>query len=155
MLKFRVSRATNSPAIGAATNIRMRMIQGIMTFSPSTPSRSGGGLSVILLLQNHPDDEDQSGDDANLRPQVSGPFPALHFPFTFSPISTSRRMAFDRVTSRATALRARGNYIEQRLNVSSIPAMAGSVKMRNTLLASRIFRRRLVLVAMISEAHTA
>lgn len=29
MSKFRVSRATNSPAIAAATNIRMRMIQGI------------------------------------------------------------------------------------------------------------------------------
>jgi hypothetical protein len=48
-----------------------------------TPAFWGGGRSVILLLQNHPDDEDQSGDDANLHPLVSSPFPALHFGFAF------------------------------------------------------------------------
>ena len=49
------------------------------------PSSTSGGRSVILLLQYDPDDEDQSGDDANLNPQVSCPFPALHFPFTVQP----------------------------------------------------------------------
>jgi hypothetical protein len=43
----------------------------------------GGGRSIILLLQNHPDDEDQSRDDADLNPEVSGPFPAFHLPFAF------------------------------------------------------------------------
>lgn len=44
--------------------------------------------SVILLLQNHPDDGDQSGDDADLNPQVSDPLPDVHFHFVFAFSST-------------------------------------------------------------------
>jgi hypothetical protein len=40
----------------------------LLISSPSARARPGGERSVILLLQNHPDDEDQSGDDANLNP---------------------------------------------------------------------------------------
>jgi hypothetical protein len=44
---------------------------------------STSGRSVILLPQNHPDDEDQSRDDANLNSEISDPFPAFHLPFAF------------------------------------------------------------------------
>jgi hypothetical protein len=75
-----------------------------------------------------------------------------HF-LAFSPISTSRRMASERVTSWAKALRfARAVTSSNGKKVSSIPAMAGSVKMRNTLFGIEDFRRRLTLVAVISAA---
>jgi hypothetical protein len=40
--------------------------------------RPAGGRSIILLLQNHPDDKCQSDDDAHLNLEISGPFPAIH-----------------------------------------------------------------------------
>jgi hypothetical protein len=44
-------------------------VHGKSPISPSPSARARrGGRSVILLLQNHPDDEDQSGDDADLNP---------------------------------------------------------------------------------------
>jgi hypothetical protein len=40
----------------------------IISPSPSARSRPGGEHSVILLLQNDPDDEDQNYDDTDLNP---------------------------------------------------------------------------------------
>jgi hypothetical protein len=45
-----------------------RRLRSVISRSPSARARPAGRRSVILLLQNHPDDEDQSGDYANLNP---------------------------------------------------------------------------------------
>jgi hypothetical protein len=58
--------------------------------------RPGGG-SVILLLQNHPYDEDHSADNADLNPEIFGPFQTLHFAFAFGPASRASRSAFRRL----------------------------------------------------------
>jgi hypothetical protein len=50
-----------------------------------------------LLLQNHPYDEDQSADNADLNPDIYGPFPALHFAFAFGPAWRASRSAFRRL----------------------------------------------------------
>jgi hypothetical protein len=64
-------RNLSNESVGVSP-ISMVKIEGdtfsVILFSPSARSRPGGGRSVILLLQNHPDDEDQSGDDADLNP---------------------------------------------------------------------------------------
>jgi hypothetical protein len=74
------------PIMTATVMTSRQAVAHFFAFSPGSTS----GRSVILLLQNHLDDEDQSGDDANLNSEMSDPFPTFHLPFALSPISTRR-----------------------------------------------------------------
>jgi hypothetical protein len=60
----------------------------IISISPSAPACG--------VLQDDPDDEDQSYNNPNLNFLLAGPFPTFHFDFAFSPSSTSWRMASGR-----------------------------------------------------------
>ena len=71
-----------------------RLVHLILAFRPSSASACN---SIILPLQDDPDHEHQSGDDAELNPQITGPFPALHFAFAFSSASRASRSALRRL----------------------------------------------------------
>ena len=53
--------------------------------SPSARARQAGAHSMIPPLQNDPDDEDQGCNDADLNPQIAGPFPFPSLCFCLEP----------------------------------------------------------------------
>jgi hypothetical protein len=78
------------------TKLRKRIIVGFHSYFNFRPDRVGL-LSVILLLQNNPDHEDQSGDDADQNSWILRPFQNLHFAFAFGPASRASLSAFRRL----------------------------------------------------------
>src|SRR5271163_1230626 len=101
--------------------------------SPSARVRPAGGRSIILLLQNKPEGEDQGSDDADQHPWIFGPF---HF-FARS-TRTSRNSGGPFVRRRRRSSRSSGRASGSAILSIAAAANSAAREERATLAAGSI-----------------